>query len=304
MDADATGRFIAELRKQKGYTQKELAEKLMVTDKAVSRWETGKGLPDTSLLSPLGDALGVSVGELLAGRPLRDGEVKGQTDRIILESLNYADRMLTGAANGLFLLLGIALLCSPLFLTRQSYVWLLGAAVTATALPGLWLRKRGPLPGRAYCLAAVVLQGAALALEILPVSAVMVFATGPSARVTKTCSCFSPLALGYANVTPLLTGVLTVVILLLSVVCLFRFDRAAGCRNAAFLCSLAALPLSVVPLLLFGAAGMTAESYAICGGAFPVGLPAGGGQPPELTADGQIKGRRRAGRLRPVRRAP
>ena len=58
MDADATGRFIAELRKQKGYTQKELAEKLMVTDKAVSRWETGKGLPDTSLLSPLGDALG------------------------------------------------------------------------------------------------------------------------------------------------------------------------------------------------------------------------------------------------------
>lgn len=47
MDANATGRFIAELRKQKGYTQKELAEKLMVTDKAISRWETGKGLPDT-----------------------------------------------------------------------------------------------------------------------------------------------------------------------------------------------------------------------------------------------------------------
>lgn len=48
MDANATGRFIAELRKQKGYTQKELAEKLMVTDKAISRWETGKGLPDGS----------------------------------------------------------------------------------------------------------------------------------------------------------------------------------------------------------------------------------------------------------------
>lgn len=53
MDKNITGRFIAELRKQKGFTQKELAEKLMVTDKAISRWETGKGLPDTSLLKPL-----------------------------------------------------------------------------------------------------------------------------------------------------------------------------------------------------------------------------------------------------------
>ena len=44
MDTNATGRFIAERRKQKGYTQKELAEKLMVTDKAISRWETGGSL--------------------------------------------------------------------------------------------------------------------------------------------------------------------------------------------------------------------------------------------------------------------
>ena len=72
MDAKTTGRFIAELRKQKGYTQKELAEKIMVTDKAISRWETGKGLPDTSLLKPLGDILGVSVGELLSGKILLD----------------------------------------------------------------------------------------------------------------------------------------------------------------------------------------------------------------------------------------
>lgn len=68
MDAKTTGRFLAELRKEKGYTQKELGDKLMVTDKAISRWETGKGLPDTSLLKPLSDILGVSVGELQIGR--------------------------------------------------------------------------------------------------------------------------------------------------------------------------------------------------------------------------------------------
>ena len=68
MDAKTTGRFLAELRKEKGYTQKELGDKLMVTDKAISRWETGKGLPDTALLKPLSEILGVSVGELLAGK--------------------------------------------------------------------------------------------------------------------------------------------------------------------------------------------------------------------------------------------
>ncbi|MDE5964967.1 MAG: helix-turn-helix domain-containing protein, partial [Eubacterium sp.] len=48
-----TGSFIAQLRKEHNLTQKELAEKINVTDKAISRWETGKGLPEVSLLIPL-----------------------------------------------------------------------------------------------------------------------------------------------------------------------------------------------------------------------------------------------------------
>ena len=67
MDATKIGTFIAAERRAKGWTQKRLAEELQLTDKAVSRWETGKGLPDVSLLLPLAAALGVSVGELLAG---------------------------------------------------------------------------------------------------------------------------------------------------------------------------------------------------------------------------------------------
>ena len=92
MDAKVTGCFIAQLRKELGLTQKELAEKLKVTDKAISRWETGKGLPDTSLLKPLAEIFGVSVGELLSGKRMDDSQIKSQADHIILESLSYEER--------------------------------------------------------------------------------------------------------------------------------------------------------------------------------------------------------------------
>lgn len=61
------GRFVAQLRKEQNLTQKELAERLHVTDKAVSKWETGKGFPDLKLLEPLAQELGVSLVELLQG---------------------------------------------------------------------------------------------------------------------------------------------------------------------------------------------------------------------------------------------
>lgn len=91
MDAKVTGCFIAQLRKELGLTQKELAEKLEVTDKAISRWETGKGLPDTSLLKPLAEIFRVSVGELLSGKRMDDSQIKSQADHIILESLSYEE---------------------------------------------------------------------------------------------------------------------------------------------------------------------------------------------------------------------
>lgn len=62
-----TGATIRALREKRAYTQKQLAEKLSVSDKAVSKWETGRGLPDVTLLEPLAAALGVSIAELLSG---------------------------------------------------------------------------------------------------------------------------------------------------------------------------------------------------------------------------------------------
>lgn len=67
MDTQKIAKFIKERRTENGLTQKELAEMLGCTDKAVSRWKTGKGMPDISFLSPLSDTLDVSASELIAG---------------------------------------------------------------------------------------------------------------------------------------------------------------------------------------------------------------------------------------------
>lgn len=67
MEKEKTGQLIAELRKEKGLTQKQLADALNVTDKAVSKWERGLSFPDISMLEPLSDLLGVSIMEILAG---------------------------------------------------------------------------------------------------------------------------------------------------------------------------------------------------------------------------------------------
>ena len=67
MNACVTGAIIRRLREERGLTQAQLAEALMVSDKAVSKWETGKGCPDISLLEPIARAFDVSVTELLSG---------------------------------------------------------------------------------------------------------------------------------------------------------------------------------------------------------------------------------------------
>ena len=67
MDKEKTGQLITELRKEKGLTQRQLADALNVTDKAVSKWERGLSFPDISMLEPISELLGVSIMEILAG---------------------------------------------------------------------------------------------------------------------------------------------------------------------------------------------------------------------------------------------
>ena len=78
MDQISIGRFIAAERKRKGCTQKQLAEKLNISDKTVSKWECGKGFPEVSLLLPLCKELDITVNELLSGA--RSGGKYGEYD--------------------------------------------------------------------------------------------------------------------------------------------------------------------------------------------------------------------------------
>lgn len=85
MDAYVTGSFLSELRKQKGMKQKEVAEAVQVSDKAVSRWETGRGIPDIDSLQRLSDFYEISINEILAGRYLNVEEMKESSDNNLRE---------------------------------------------------------------------------------------------------------------------------------------------------------------------------------------------------------------------------
>ena len=91
IDKARFGALIAELRKEKGLTQKDLAQRLFISDKAVSKWETGASIPDTALLMPLAELLGVTVTELLLCRrgpqePLNAGQV----ETLVQSALQYS----------------------------------------------------------------------------------------------------------------------------------------------------------------------------------------------------------------------
>ena len=79
------GRFIAQCRKNKNLTQAQLAEKLNITDRAISKWETGKGMPDSSIMLELCNELGISVNELLSGEMIEMNNYEKLAEENLLE---------------------------------------------------------------------------------------------------------------------------------------------------------------------------------------------------------------------------
>jgi len=85
MDQIKIGRFIAECRKKAGLTQLQLAEKLGITDKAISKWERGVAMPDTSIMLPLCDILCISVNELLSGEKINMENNNQKNEQLLLD---------------------------------------------------------------------------------------------------------------------------------------------------------------------------------------------------------------------------
>ena len=92
MSPDKCGSFISKLRKEQGLTQKELADKLFVSDKAVSKWETGKGYPDVNSLMSLSSYFNVTVNELLSGEYLHSDNYKEKADENIVSAIKESEK--------------------------------------------------------------------------------------------------------------------------------------------------------------------------------------------------------------------
>ena len=144
MEPTRIGRFIAERRKALGLTQRQLAEQLSVSDKAVSKWETGRGLPDVLLMLPLCAALGITVNDLLSGERVGEGDYRKKAEEnmmeLVRENAENRQRLLQSiACGGVTVVAVCALVALAAFLPLPALarVALLLLAM-ATAVVGIW----------------------------------------------------------------------------------------------------------------------------------------------------------------------
>ena len=137
MDAIKTGALIAQTRKEKGLTQRELAEKVYVSVQAVSKWELGKNFPDLSLMEHLSDALGLTVSELLAGE-------RGEQphDELVRDTLRLGEEQLRPKIKR----------WRELFITAAVLL-----ALALMGLAGLWVDQHTVKPQRETILEEIVL---------------------------------------------------------------------------------------------------------------------------------------------------
>ena len=155
MDQEKIGVFIQTLRKEKGLTQKELAEQVGVSDKTISKWENGNGIPDTMSLPLLCESLGVRVSELLAGETLPLEVYSEKTEETIVNLLKEGEHMRKGrwvhlVLGIIALALGFSMIFMDSFMGGMSAGWfydpvtiisMLLICVACVFLTGAWKKR-------------------------------------------------------------------------------------------------------------------------------------------------------------------
>lgn len=128
MDQLKIGKFIAECRKNVGLTQKQLAEKLGITDRAVSKWETGKALPDSSIMLELCRILGITVNDLLNGEKISMENNNQVNEQLLIEMSKEIERKNKTVWTSMWVIMGVCIVAL-----------LAGLVITAFLIPeGIW----------------------------------------------------------------------------------------------------------------------------------------------------------------------
>lgn len=142
MDQIKIGKFIAQRRKMINLTQLQLADKLNITDRAVSKWETGKALPDSSIMLQLCDVLGITVNDLLSGEVVTMENYKEKTDEMLLQMVKEKeerDRMLLKVEILAGIMSLIPLLLATIFVAYNENIaeWIRTVIVFVSIIPFL-----------------------------------------------------------------------------------------------------------------------------------------------------------------------
>lgn len=116
MDQEKIGKFILELRKDKKMTQQELADKIGVTDRAISKWENGRGMPDISLMKPLCEILDITLNELISGEKIDKKEYQKKSDENIFKTIKYTNKKTNFFKKFLICLISVFLILILMFI--------------------------------------------------------------------------------------------------------------------------------------------------------------------------------------------
>ena len=120
MDQIKIGKFVAECRKKKNLTQAQLAEKLNITDRAISKWETGKAMPDSNIMLELCNILGINVNELLCGEMIDIEQKDEQLNELIFQMATNEERYHKRLLRSAYVIVAISLVALICLITLIS----------------------------------------------------------------------------------------------------------------------------------------------------------------------------------------